>query len=469
MVVTWTPRFQQYRFPFAPRGVEWLVRQAFHGAGHRRPAAGAAARSGRVHELQPGWPPDCLHRIFSDFRTWKRYDGGLAQNIDIYDFQTKQLKHVTDWVGTETSPMWSGKTIYFLADHAANGAGTYGPMTQAAVSSARSLTSRTMTSISPAWARVRRRASCFSRVASCTCSISRQSNSTDLDVTVPDDGTRTGPRWVDAKPAIREQDTSQHTDFDIAPNGNRAVFSARGDIFTLPAEHGNTRNLTQSSNADEDHPSWSPDGKTVAYTTDISGEQQVAIRPAEGGPEKVLTHFERGFFYGPRWSPNGERLAFSDHEHRLWWMPVAGGEPVQVARDTYAEIHDYTWSPDGRWLAYSINAANLQSGIWLYNIDTKKATLVSDVRSNDFQPAFDPAGKYCSFFSTRHENPTFSRSEFNIATLKTTGIYVARSSAGCLRLLRRSRMRVSVRRKRRSPRRNRSPRLWPKHWPKHWK
>ena len=125
----------------------------------------------------------------------------------------------------------------------------------------------------------------------------------DIDVTVPDDGTRTGPRWVDAKTAIREQDTSQHTDFDIAPNGNRAVFSARGDVFTLPAEHGNTRNLTQTSDADEDHPTWSPDGKTIAYTTDISGEQQIAVRPAEGGPEKILTHFERGFFYAPRWSP----------------------------------------------------------------------------------------------------------------------------------------------------------------------
>jgi len=168
----------------------------------------------------------------------------------------------------------------------------------------------------------------------------------------------------------------------------------------------------------------------IAYTTDISGEQQVAIRPAEGGPEKILTHFERGYFYQPRWSPNGERLAFSDHEHRLWWLSVAGGEPVQVARDMYAEIHDYTWSPDGRWLAYSINAANAQAGIWLYNVDTRKATLVSDPRANDFQPAFDPAGKYLFFISTRHENPTFSRAEFNIATLKTTGLYVANLKRG---------------------------------------
>src|SRR5882724_3614556 len=155
-----------------------------------------------------------------------------------------------------------------------------------------------------------------------------------------------------------------------------------------------------------------------------------SVRAAEGGAEKILTHFERGFFYTPRWSPNAERLAFSDHEHRLWWVPVAGGEPVQVARDLYTEIHDYTWSPDGRWLAYSIVGANQQSGIWLYNTETRKASLVSDPRSNDFQPAFDPAGKYLFFISTRHENPTFSRTEFNIATLKMTGIYVATLKRG---------------------------------------
>ncbi|HET9391815.1 MAG TPA: PDZ domain-containing protein, partial [Steroidobacteraceae bacterium] len=106
------------------------------------------------------------------------------------------------------------------------------------------------------------------------------------------------------------------------------------------------------------------------------------------------------------------------------------GAPVQIAQDRYNEIHDYAWSPDGRWLAYSITADNQQSGIWLYNLETRKATRVSDPRFNDFQPAFDAAGKYLFFVSTRHENPTFSRTELNIATLKMTGIYVATLKRG---------------------------------------
>jgi tricorn protease len=371
-------------------------------------------------------------RIFRDFRTWKRYDGGLEQDIDIYDLQTHQLKHVTDWTGTETSPMWLGKTIYFLADHDASrrrniwaydtGSGEFRQITH--------FTDYDIDFPSLGTNPQGEAGIVFQQGGRLHVLDVPSEQLHALDVTVPDDGTRTGPRWVDARTAIREQDTSQHTDFDIAPNGNRAIFSARGDLFTVPLEHGNTRNLTQSSNADEDHPTWSPDGKLVAYTTDISGEQQIAVRPAEGGPEKILTHFERGFYYAPRWSPNGERLAFSDHEHRLWWVAVAGGDPVSVARDNYTEIHDYSWSPDGRWLAYSITANNQQAGIWLYNTETRKATLVSDSRDNDFQPAFDPAGRYLFFLSTRHENPTFSRTEFNIATLKMTGIYVATLKKG---------------------------------------
>jgi tricorn protease len=430
MVLTWTP--DSANIVFLSRREAWntWINKPFV-----VPLAGGLAQPlpidrGGFMSYSPDGKQIAYTRIFQDFRTWKRYDGGLAQNIDIYDFQTKQLKHVTDWVGTETSPMWLGKTIYFLADHDANrrkNIWAYDTDSGAF----RQITHFTDYDIDyPSLGTGSEAGIVFQQGGKLHVLDVPSEQLHDIEVTVPDDGTRTGPRWVDAKSSIREQDTSQHTNFDIAPNGNRAVFSARGDLFTLPAEHGNTRNLTQSSSADEDHPTWSPDGKWIAYTTDISGEQQVAIRPAEGGPEKVVTHFERGYFYASRWSANGERLAFSDHEHRLWWVAVTGGEPVQVARDLLQEIHDYTWSPDGHWLAYSINAANQQAGIWLYNVETRKATLVSDPRANDFQPAFDPTGKYLFFISTRHENPTFSRAEFNIATLKTNGIYVATLKRG---------------------------------------
>src|ERR1700753_2912111 len=390
MVLTWTP--DSANIVFLSRHDAW---NAWISRLYSVPVTGGLPQllpldRGGFMSSTPDGKQIAYNRIFRDFRTWRRYDGGLAQDIDIYDFQTRQLKHVTDWVGTETSPMWFGKTIYFLADHDSSRRRNIWAYDTAG-GEFRQITHYTDYDIDfPSLSTGTGEGGIVFQQGGKLHVLDVPSETMhDLDVTVPDDGTRTGPRWVDAKDNLREQDTSQHTDFDLSPNGNRAIFSARGDIFTLPAEHGNTRNLTQTSSADEDHPSWSPDGRLLAYTTGISGEQQVAVRPAEGGPERVLTHFERGYYYGPRWSANGERLAFSDHEYRLWFMPLAGAEAGQVARDQFQEIHDYAWSPDGRWLAYSITGLNQQSAIWLYNADSHKATQVSDPRSNDFQPAFD--------------------------------------------------------------------------------
>jgi tricorn protease len=438
MVVTWTPDSKS--IVFLSRRMAWnsWINRLF-----TVPATGGLAQlmpldRGGFLSYSPDGKQIAFNRIFRNFRTWKRYDGGLAQDIDIYDFDSRKLTHVTDWPGTETFPMWYGKTIYFMSDHDSHrreniwaydtGSHEY-----------RQVTHYTDYDIDFPSLGVGQG---VGDSASAAGIVFQQGGKLhvldipseqvhDLDVTVPDDGTRTGPHWVDAKSLIREQDAAQHTDYDLAPNGGRIVVSARGDVFTLPAEHGNTRNLTQTSNADEDHPSWSPDGKTIAYTTDASGEQQIAVRSAEGGAERILTHFPHGYFYGPRWSPSGDRLAFSDNEHRLWVVATAGGgEPQQLAQDPYQEIQNYTWAPDGHWLAYVISGANQQTGIWLYNFDTRKSTLVSDPRSNDFNPAFDAAGRYLYFISTRHENPTLSRSEFNIATLKMAGIYVATLKKG---------------------------------------
>ena len=436
MVVTWTPDSKS--IVFLSRRMAWnsWINRLF-----TVPATGGMAQlmpldRGGFLSYSPDGKQIAFNRIFRNFRTWKRYDGGLAQDIDIYDFDSRKLTHVTDWPGTETFPMWYGKTIYFMSDHDSHrreniwaydtGSHEFRQVThytdydidfpslgagQGADNSAAGIV--------------------FQQGGKLHVLDIPSEQVHDLDVTVPDDGTRTGPHWVDAKSLIREQDAAQHTDYDLAPNGGRIVVSARGDVFTLPAEHGNTRNLTQTSNADEDHPSWSPDGKTIAYTTDASGEQQIAVRSAEGGAERILTHFPHGYFYGPRWSPSGDRLAFSDNEHRLWVVATAGGgEPQQLAQDPYQEIQNYTWAPDGHWLAYVITGANQQTGIWLYNFETRKSTLVSDPRSNDFNPAFDAAGRYLYFISTRHENPTFSRSEFNIATLKMAGVYVATLKKG---------------------------------------
>ena len=149
------------------------------------------------------------------------------------------------------------------------------------------------------------------------------------------------------------------------------------------------------------------------------------------GPDRVLTHFATGYFYGPMFSPDGRTLAFSDGEHRLWLLPVAGGEPRQVAQDKVREIHDQAFSPDGRWLAFSMadNSRSRNSDLYLYEIAGGRLTKISEGTGQDANPVFSPDGKYIYFTSNRHENTVPSDVDFDFALIKSNGIYAIPLSA----------------------------------------
>ncbi len=426
MVVTWTP--DSRNIVFLSRREAWnsWFARLFTVPVNGGPVQALPLDRGGLLSYSPDGRQIAFNRIFRNFRTWKRYDGGLAQDIDIYDFDTKALSPVTNWSGTETAPMWYGNQIYFLSDHDANRRENIW-VYDLSSKQFREVTHFTDYDID--FPSLGDNGIVFQQGGSLYRLDLPSEQLHKLEVRVPDDGLRTSPRYVDARKFLQDSDAATQTDYDLAPNGKRALFIARGDVFSVPAEHGDTRDLTQTSNADEDHPAWSPDGTQVAYTTDVDGEQQVALRPAEGGPEKLLTHFKEGFFYQPVWAPGGDKLAFSDNEHRLWMLDVRSGDAKSIGEDSYNEIHDYVWSPDGRWLAYSLTDPNQVHSIWLYSVESGKATKVSASRDNDFGPAFDPEGKYLYFISSRHENPVPSEIEFDAADIKSTGVYVATLAA----------------------------------------
>jgi tricorn protease len=431
MVVTWTP--DSKRVVFLSRRMAW---NSWFGRLFSVPAAGGLPTPlpldrGGLMTYSPDGRSIAYNRIFRNFRTWKRYQGGLAQDVYTYTFATKKLTRITTWKGTDTAPMWSGTKIYFVSDrdpHRRANLWAYDLGTKQVAQ----LTHFTdydvdfpSLGVGPGPAGI-----VFQQGGHLWVLDLPSGQTHQLKVSVPDDGMRTGPRYVDAGKAVLFSDTAGQHDFALSPNGKRALLSARGDVFSVPAEHGATRDLTATSGADEDHPSWSPDGKTVAYTTDRGGEQQVAIRPAAGGAERILTRFKAGFLYTPVWSPDGKHLAVSDGNHRLWMVDVPGGRTRLVGHDKYTEIHDQSFSADGHWLAASITGDNHQAAIWLYNLARGTSWKVSQPDANDFGPVFSPDGKYLYFVSTRHEAPTFSERELAVANVKTMGIYVATLRAG---------------------------------------
>jgi len=364
-------------------------------------------------------------RTFTDFRPWKRYYGGLAPDIFLYDLISHRQQRITDWKGTDTAPMLADRKVYFLSDRDKNRRANLW------VYDRDSRETRQLTHFAdydidfP---------SLGGRGTDATISFQQggklwlfnlaSERLSEVPVDVADDGALTGERMVKVGDAIRATDMAHGPDYALSPDGSAAAFSARGNLFVLQAA-GPARNLSNSSGADEEHPAWSPDGSSLAYVTDADGEQQVAVRPAAGGAERLLTHFKSGYLYTPRWSPDGRSLIVADGNHHVWLLALDGGAARLIAEDPYAEIHDACFSYDGKWIAYSALRPNQLRGIHLVEVASGKDTLVSSPMNSDHNPQFSQDGRLLYFISNRNEQVLQSESETDIATLKSGGIYVA--------------------------------------------
>ncbi len=421
MVVTWTPDSRYVVYLTEQNQWNSWIRSMFEvpvAGGPPRPmpidnAVGLATYGPDGHTI-------AYNRIFRNFRTWKRYNGGLAQQIYTYDFDSHALTQLTHWSGTNTSPMWAGRKIYYLSDQDANRRANIW-VYDLDTGKTREVTHFTDYDIDfPA---LGDGGIAFQQGGKLWMLDLPSEQLHEVPVSVPDDDPRARRRVVDVSGQIRNADPAQQVDYALAPNGKRTLFSARGDIFSVPTEYGATRDLTNTQSADEDHPAWSPDGKTIAYTTDVTGSQEIAVRPAEGGLERVLTSFPTGYLYGPIFSPDGKMLSFSDGAHKLWLIGVDGGAPTLVAQDAQNEIHDQSFSPDGRWLAFSMTALGRRRDLYLYEIASRKLTRLGNGENIDANPVWSPDGKYLFFTSSRHENAVGSDIEFDFAILKSTGIY----------------------------------------------
>jgi tricorn protease len=333
--------------------------------------------------------------IDREFRTWKRYRGGRAQDVWLYDLENHRSRQITDHRATDHQPLWVGDEIFFVSDRDY----TLNLYRYRQDGAAEKVTQHQdfdvlWPSAGPA-AIVYENAGYLYRFDPASRETAR------LNIEVGGDRPGLMPHFVAANDFIESA--------SISPDGKRVAFGARGEVFSVPAENGQVRIVSGTPGVREIAVTWSPDGKLIAYLGDASGEYELYVRAQDGsGEAKRLTRDGDVWRFPPVWSPDSRKLAFADKKQRLQIVEVDSGKVMPVDRSSRNDITDYAWSPDSRHIAYVKNNEANVANIWVYSLDERKARQLTSSDTQDFNPVFDPKGRYLYFVSNRDFNLTFS-------------------------------------------------------------
>jgi tricorn protease len=328
------------------------------------------------------WEPD-----------WKRYRGGQTTPIWVADLSDSSVVKIPRENSNDRNPMWVGKTVYFLSDRD-------GPVTLFAYDAGTQKVSEVIkndgfdiksASAGPG-------AIVYEQFGTIHLYDLVKHESRAVDIRVAGDMPQVRPHFVKVATATQSQILNQ----GISPSGARAVFEAHGEILTVPAEKGDIRDITQTTAVAERDPAWSPDGKSIAYFSDESGEYALHIRPQNGigAVRKIDLGNPPSFFYTPTWSPDSKKIAYNDKRLNLWYVDLDHPTPVKVDTDRFdSPLHEFdaVWSPDSRWLAYTRQLPSSLRAAFVYSLDNAKATQVTDGMSDALYPNFDKNGKYLYF------------------------------------------------------------------------
>lgn len=391
---------------------------------------GAVAKLPIPNATEATFAPDGAHIVYQPlseaFTQWKHYRGGTAARLLVFDTRSYAVEQIPQPEGraNDTDPMWIGDRIYFLSDR--NGElnlHSYDPRSKAVAQ----LTRFTDFPIIGATAGAGK--IIFEQAGYLHLFDPESGRADRLKIGVAADLLETRPRFVKGSKYIRSA--------SLSPTGARAALDLRGEIVTIPAEKGDDRNLTRSAAAHDRFPAWSPDGKSIAWFSDESGEYQLFLQPQDGkGKPRKIALGGAGFYADPLWSPDSAKIAFTDNSRSLYVLDVGSGSVAKISTQplyspgTYDEAN-HAWSPDSKWLAYVRLTPTYMRQIHLWSVDSKQSHALTDGLSDAANPVFDPNGKYLYFLASTNAGPVqdwFSMS--NADMLMTSHVYLAVLSKG---------------------------------------
>jgi tricorn protease len=393
-------------------------------------AGGMPSRLPIPHAAKAAFSPDGTRIAYTPhgeaFTQWKHYRGGTQSRIWIMDLEDYSVEEVPKPAGgsNDTDPNWIGDTLYFNSDRDGE-FNLYAYAPGGGPTGVRRLT--TFDDFPVIEPRAGGGAVIFEQAGRLHTLDPATGATTSLRVAVGADLRERRARWSSGDEWVR--------DAGVAPGGERVALEFRGEIVTVPAEKGDPRNLTESPAVHDRFPAWSPDGGTVAYFSDAGGEWGLTLVDQDGdGEERRFEIPGAGFYLDPTWSPDGHSLAFRDNSLALWILDVESGETTRVAQEpvyTPFVTLTYSWSPDSRWLAYTLNDAGLMQAIHVFDTESGESRRITDGLSEMSAPAWDASGDYLFMLGTTEAGPMkdwFSQANLDAQWEHT--IYVATLAEG---------------------------------------
>jgi len=328
---------------------------------------------------------------------WKRYKGGQYTDIWMYDFKQNQFTPVSDYVGKNAYPMWIGNNMYFISDRTNGVSNLY-------VEDLSTKTIKEITDYSDfdvMWAENDGEQIVFIQNGYINIYDIKTNQTKKISVNIPSDRWRLRDRVINPKEYVHSM--------NISNDGKTAVLESRGDVFTIPTDKGNTKNISNTPGTREMYPQISPDGKWIAFFSDKTGEYQLYMQNVDGGEWIQLTSGLDKFVYHLVWSTDGKKILFGNKEFAIFYVDVDSKKLVEIDRSNqlkndefYWEESDYSWSPDSKWITYSFTNFNRNNVVYVYSLEQNKKFALTDDFFDNLYPSFDANGKYLYYVSSRN-------------------------------------------------------------------